>query len=132
MRPLRRLLIAAALAAPLILLNGCVRVILEESREIARQMHEDQVDFYEHLATSYYLLGYEYFNLARDMKEQKKEEESQEMAYRAKVYYEHSEDLTASAKLLRIQYGIDSKEPKFEQDAEAEALPNLAADKPAP
>ena len=121
MKILRTILLITVLFSLCILTSGCSHY--KEMRMMSQQMRDDQLEFYEYLANSYYLLGYEYYNLAEELKAQKYPVRSQQMAKRAKLYYEQSEDLNSSAESLRRRFSSSSS-----SDAKTEKSPQPAKD----
>lgn len=105
-------------------LSGCATMALPETRDVAKQVREDQIKFYEYLANSYYLLGYEYFLLAKELEDTNQPERSQQMARLALNYTTLYEDLSASADLLRERYQIAPDE----NPTQLKVLPEIGED----
>ncbi|MBN1517111.1 hypothetical protein JXA32_11165 [Candidatus Sumerlaeota bacterium] len=118
---LHKIISLAALTLCAAMLNGCAYFDVIECREISQQMRQDQVRFYEYLAESYYLMGYEYFEISRELSDQQNALRSQQMARRAKQYQEMSRLLYTDADLLRKNYGMPERQAS---PAGEEALPD--------
>ena len=122
-----QLLLVGSLA---IALSGCATT-LRQNEAIAQQIRQDQIRFYEYLASSYFLLGYEYFTLAHELKEQDSER-SLEAAEKARLYREHSKELNSSARLLRDRYNLAKQKSQVKVLPQTKAQPPGAPPAPAP
>ena len=94
---------------------------LQESREIAKRLEKDMIDYYENMAQAYYLLGFGYFQLYVEAEKHKLPEADQ---YRnmAALYKRHYEDLKESTAILRSRLGepqAPTAGPTFEPEAPA-------------
>lgn len=70
---------------------------LTELEQRQKRFESDMVRFYENVADAYFLIGWEYFELAQELEEQGKTEASQKYAHRARLFSEFSKEMKKNA-----------------------------------
>ena len=106
--------------------------VVLENEKMMRDFHRDAIKFYEETADAYFIIGYEYYKMARDMEAKEDAEGAQQYAIRAKLYHEFSNDLQSAAD--RRQKQLDELEDKLAADQapplesmDGQALPPMDA-----
>ena len=97
-----RLPLVVCLSLFVIAVTSCVpQKMLEETRARQDQIETDVIRFYENVADAYFLVGWEYFELAQEMEKSGKTEASQKYASKARVFSEFSKELKRNAQQVR-------------------------------
>jgi hypothetical protein len=81
--------------------DGLFRELREENRKILQAFNGEATRFYEETSDAYFIIGYEYYILAKEWRERGDEERANVHAVRAKIYKDVSEDLRAAAEARR-------------------------------
>jgi hypothetical protein len=105
--------------------TGCLTLpSVRENQEISQRIRKDMVDFYENMAQTYYLLGYEYFKLYKEATDAKNDEAAKQYLNNARLYKQYYEDLKASVDLMRERFGMPKSESKTPPLAEPPKAPS--------
>ena len=88
----------AAVLAALLFSAGCAQIGLQRDyAETARLFREDVLNFYDTVSDAYFILGYEYYELAREFEKKGVAEQATYYHDKATIYYNLSKDLKNAA-----------------------------------
>ena len=96
------MVVVAAAVAPFV--GGCAHVdALVRADAIEREMRVAHLRFYEKLGDAYFILGYDYYCLAKEAEDSGRLQRAGDYATRAKIYHVFSRDARAAATELRAE-----------------------------
>ncbi len=100
------LTLAAALAA------SCVSPItIDAVEQRQRRLDSDMAIFYENVADAYFLVGWEYYELAKELEQSTRAAEAEKYFRKAHVFSEFSKELRRNSRKHRIEQGLESSVP---------------------
>jgi hypothetical protein len=74
---------------------------LTQARAIDREIQIDRLKFYEKMRDAYFLLGYEYYTLAKEAEERKDAKRAEEYSRKAALYDLFQKDIKRTADQMR-------------------------------
>ena len=113
----RRSAVFLVLAAIGLALAGCAHLdALVNAGSIEREMRVERLKFFEKLGDAYFILGYEYYCLAKEAEDRGQFPRAADYATRAKLYHVFCRDARAAARELRAALEGDEPGPGDEED----------------
>jgi len=111
---MRQTILLQALLGALTLCSACItpwterrcRELLKENEALTQQMRKDMLDFYEYMAHTYYILGYDYFNLYQNALSVKNEQAADMYLKIARGYKQYNTDFLQIVRAMRRELGL--------------------------
>jgi hypothetical protein len=122
---MKRYLRAACVAILcMVTLTGCSTV--RKNREISQSVRKNVIDFYENMSQAYYLLAVGYLRLYKAAQSEGDEAAARQYRTDAMMYKKFSDELRASIRAWRNDFGIETNETGESSDSVAipEAFPD--------
>jgi hypothetical protein len=99
----------------ILLLGGCVSIpALTRARNLDREIQLDRLRFYEKISDAYFILGYEYYALAKQAEDEIQPERAREHATKATMYNIFYREMREAAEQLRAELERGSRTPPEE------------------
>ena len=81
---------------------GCARIsFFQNYQKAAQHFREDVLNFYDTASDAYFILGYEYYELAKDFEKKGDTQQAAYYRHKATLYYNISKDLKNAAAQTR-------------------------------
>ncbi len=97
-----KIYIIAAMFALVLLFTGCAGTpFFRDYEKVAQHFRQDVLNFYDTASDAYFILGYEYFELAKEFEKKGDAEQAAYYKQKAMLYYNISKDLKNAAAQTR-------------------------------
>lgn len=95
------------------LVTSCVSPItIKAVEQHQRRLDSDMAIFYENVADAYFLVGWEYYELAKELEQSAKAAEAEKYFRKAHVFSEFSKELRRNSRKHQVEQGLESPVPE--------------------